>query len=129
MANDKAEEAITAAKKTAKALANVNMKLLTGDDHMAWMKHEAELKKILSRISGSREIEAIRKEFSPLSDQMMATIQRLGTPGSSLYQFKCPMAFDNKGATWLQANEQTSNPYFGEAMLRCGEVIKVIKGK
>jgi Cu(I)/Ag(I) efflux system membrane fusion protein len=31
------------------------------------------------------------------------------------------MAFDNKGAYWLQDSEEIANPYFGAAMLRCGE--------
>lgn len=129
LAKDSAEEAIGAVKNTSAALAKVDMKLLTGDDHMAWMKHEAELKKILSRTGKSKKIEAIRKNFAPLSEEMMTTLQRLGTSGAALYQFKCPMAFDNKGATWLQNDEGTRNPYFGSAMLKCGEVIEVIKGK
>lgn len=33
----------------------------------------------------------------------------------------CPMAFDNRGAAWLQAEEEIANPYFGARMLRCGE--------
>lgn len=32
------------------------------------------------------------------------------------------MAFDNKGAFWLSEIEEIRNPYFGEAMLNCGEV-------
>ncbi|GMV98640.1 MAG: hypothetical protein AMXMBFR83_29890 [Phycisphaerae bacterium] len=34
----------------------------------------------------------------------------------------CPMAFDNKGGRWLQAARDIRNPYFGEKMLRCGEI-------
>ena len=32
------------------------------------------------------------------------------------------MAFDNKGAEWLQVGTQVNNPYFGDQMLRCGEI-------
>jgi hypothetical protein len=32
------------------------------------------------------------------------------------------MAFDFRGASWLQASEKVANPYFGESMLRCGTV-------
>ena len=39
------------------------------------------------------------------------------------------MAFDNKGARWLQDNDQTSNPYFGHTMLRCGGVKEMIGAK
>jgi Cu(I)/Ag(I) efflux system membrane fusion protein len=38
----------------------------------------------------------------------------------------CSMAFDDKGAKWLQADQQVRNPYFGKKMLRCGEVQELI---
>ncbi len=41
----------------------------------------------------------------------------------------CPMAFDNKGADWLQMDEDIRNPYFGASMLKCGEVVEVIGEK
>ncbi|MCE7909965.1 MAG: DUF3347 domain-containing protein, partial [Candidatus Omnitrophica bacterium COP1] len=36
----------------------------------------------------------------------------------------CPMAFDNKGAYWIQTGDIIANPYFGSKMLRCGEIRK-----
>jgi Cu(I)/Ag(I) efflux system membrane fusion protein len=41
------------------------------------------------------------------------------------------MAFDNKGADWLQMDKDTRNPYFyfGASMLKCGQVIEEIGGK
>jgi Cu(I)/Ag(I) efflux system membrane fusion protein len=36
------------------------------------------------------------------------------------------MAFDNKGAGWLQLDDQTRNPYFGDQMLQCGGVEEII---
>jgi Cu(I)/Ag(I) efflux system membrane fusion protein len=32
------------------------------------------------------------------------------------------MAFDAKGAKWVQRDQPVANPYYGKAMLRCGEV-------
>jgi len=32
------------------------------------------------------------------------------------------MAFGNKGADWLSEKDEVLNPYFGDMMLRCGEV-------
>jgi hypothetical protein len=37
------------------------------------------------------------------------------------------MAFNNKGDFWLSDNEEVLNPYFGDKMLRCGEVVEVIE--
>ena len=36
--------------------------------------------------------------------------------------FHCPMAFDDRGADWIQwSGTRTENPYFGSAMYRCGK--------
>ena len=39
----------------------------------------------------------------------------------------CPMADNNNGAYWLSKEEKVINPYFGSAMLTCGEVKQVIE--
>jgi len=39
---------------------------------------------------------------------------------------KCPMAFDGRGARWLQKSKETRNPYFGAAMLQCGAVVETL---
>jgi Cu(I)/Ag(I) efflux system membrane fusion protein len=38
------------------------------------------------------------------------------------YQAYCPMARNGEGAAWLQPQAELLNPYFGSAMLRCGDV-------
>jgi Cu(I)/Ag(I) efflux system membrane fusion protein len=37
------------------------------------------------------------------------------------------MADNNNGAYWLSKEEKVINPYFGDAMLTCGEVKQVIE--
>jgi Cu(I)/Ag(I) efflux system membrane fusion protein len=37
------------------------------------------------------------------------------------------MAFDDRGAAWIQGSQEISNPYFGDMMLRCGEIKEVLK--
>jgi Cu(I)/Ag(I) efflux system membrane fusion protein len=34
------------------------------------------------------------------------------------------MAFDNKGGFWISKEPEIKNPYFGDIMLKCGEVKK-----
>ncbi|MCB0295126.1 MAG: DUF3347 domain-containing protein, partial [Calditrichaeota bacterium] len=46
----------------------------------------------------------------------------------SVYRYHCPMAFDNKGADWLQDKQGVENPYFGSAMFRCGEEVEKVAG-
>lgn len=129
LAADKADQAMQEAKKALDAVGAVDMTLVSGQKHIDWMKQEGELERVLSRVVEAKEIEAIRKEFAELSELIMSTAKQFKASSATLYQFKCPMAFDNQGATWLQANEETANPYFGKMMLRCGDVIEVIPGQ
>ncbi len=39
------------------------------------------------------------------------------------------MAFNNKGAFWLQDNDNIQNPYFGPAMPTCGDLKETIQGE
>jgi hypothetical protein len=45
----------------------------------------------------------------------------------SIYVEYCPMANDNEGAYWLSNEKQIKNPYFGDAMLKCGSVKETIQ--
>jgi len=37
------------------------------------------------------------------------------------------MADNNKGAAWISAQKDIRNPYYGDAMLTCGRVIRTIQ--
>jgi Cu(I)/Ag(I) efflux system membrane fusion protein len=118
LAADQADQAIQEAKSTLDAVAAVDMALVSGQKHTDWMKHEAELKKILSGMGETKEIENIRKDFAVLSELIISTLNQFKASSPTLYRFNCSMAFDNRGATWLQADEEPANPYFGKMMLR-----------
>ena len=110
------------------ALGSVDMKLLSGETHDIWMKQSGALKKILSDASKAGDIEQLRQAFALLSEQMFILARRFGPPGGAVfYQLKCPMAFNNRGATWLQQDKEARNPYFGSAMPQCGSVIEVVE--
>jgi Cu(I)/Ag(I) efflux system membrane fusion protein len=127
LADDKIQLATESAKKASDTLKAVDMKLLSGQDHSKWMKFSAELESTLSKASESKDIKLLREDFYLLSQQLTKIAKHFGSTGQSpLYILHCPMAFDNKGAQWLQDNDQTSNPYFGQIMLRCGGVEEVV---
>ena len=61
---------------------------------------------------------------------MIAVTSRFGPmQETSFFEVKCPMAFNNRGATWLQISSEVQNPYFGSAMLGCGDVVNVIQAQ
>ena len=110
------------AKDTEQALARVDMKLLSGAAHNDWMTYLSPIESALKEIQGSDDIEAQRKAFSTVSDNLYKSIRAFGLDGKEAYYEYCPMAFNNAGAYWLSENEKIRNPYFGDKMLTCGEV-------
>ncbi len=82
--------------------------------------------KLIGQISGSKDLAAQREAFAQLSVDLIALVQKHGSK-NTLYVAHCPMAFDDRGADWLSRTAQISNPYYGEAMLRCGEVLDTLK--
>lgn len=129
LARDNHDGAIAAVREAANALKGVDMKLLAGDAHMLWMKQSKEIGRILAAAAKAKDIEALREEFAKLSEQMASVIKYLGGPAKTIYKFKCAMAFDGRGAVWLQKDKQTRNPYYGAQMPGCGKVIEVIKAR
>ena len=117
-------DARTAKSKAAPLLAainGVNMTLVKGDAHMEWMKDLAVLRTSTETILSQVDVEKIREQLSPLSDQLYQTIIKFRVETGGYRQY-CPMAFDFKGAFWLSDSEKVLNPYFGDEMLTCGNV-------
>lgn len=109
------------------ALKNVDMVLLLGDAHNVWMKALKNIDKNLESIQNNTNIEAQRKAFGFLGKDLSDVVDMLGliTPDKkTVYLEFCPMADDNKGAFWLSYDKDIANPFFGQSMLKCGEVKK-----
>ena len=126
LATDDFKRARAAVSATTHALAAVDMRLAAGGAHRPWMTHAGELNRILASAGRAKGIEALRRQFSLLSDELTALARRFGGIDTVVYRHTCPMAFKNRGASWLQADDKTRNPYFGAAMFTCGEVTDVI---
>ena len=116
------------ASETRRAVATVDMKLVTGAAHHDWMSYLTPMQKALAEIESTDDIEAQRKSFSALSHNLYKSIKAFGLAGDdeAFYDY-CPMAFNNEGAYWLSENEKIRNPYFGDEMLSCGEVKEKLK--
>ncbi|MDH5672211.1 MAG: DUF3347 domain-containing protein [Myxococcales bacterium] len=68
-------------------------------------------------------IDAQREAFDALSKPAIELLRQDDNPlAESLQLAHCPMAFDNRGAAWLQRSGTLQNPYFGAEMLTCGAV-------
>ncbi|SMC22316.1 membrane fusion protein, Cu(I)/Ag(I) efflux system [Desulfacinum hydrothermale DSM 13146] len=127
LAADKTQEAQEAVNGIRTVLGRVDMALLQGDAHMKWMQVLEDTEKALALMEQSKEAATFRKGFAILSEAMavLAKDFALGTH-RPLYRIRCPMAFEGRGATWLQPDDQVRNPYYGPRMLGCGDVLEVI---
>lgn len=93
----------------------------------AWAGHSAAIASALGEMEQASEMDGLRAGFYPLSVAMSRMVEAYGAGQGAVYELYCPMAFGNQGATWLQGDPKVNNPYFGAAMLRCGEVKRQLK--
>ncbi len=100
----------------------------------AWVdaakKHSLKnIEMIGHKVMHASDIEIARQAFGQMSGLLIAAIEKHGSQSGVLYAAHCPMAFDNKGARWLQWDQKILNPYFGDAMLECGAITKTFAAK
>ena len=121
LVSSNSKTASTKAQSVIEGLSTVDMNLVKGDAHLKWMEYEKQIRNSIKVIQSADNIEIQRAAFSQLTSAFYASIKTFEVKGLHAYYQHCPMAFESKGANWLSRDEQISNPYFGEKMLRCGE--------
>jgi Cu(I)/Ag(I) efflux system membrane fusion protein len=109
------------------ALNKMKMKLLTGEAMSQWMDLSVNLNNQIKQISSSDNLDAQRKTFSVFNISFYKAIKTFGLMGRTVYYQFCPMMNNNKGAYWLSETEDIRNPYYGAAMLTCGETKETLK--
>ncbi len=72
------------------------------------------------------DIKQQRAAFGVLSGDMFELIKFFGND-KPVYQVHCPMAFDDHGGSWLSDRAVVRNPYYGNDMLECGEIVAIIR--
>lgn len=111
------------------ALRKIESHRLDEKARLVWDELNPKLKKQLESFARASDIEQQREQFGLLSDQLIETVEKFNVKTESVYVAFCPMALNDQGAYWLSEFEDIKNPYFGDKMLRCGEVKKTINSK
>ncbi len=128
LARDEHSGAKGAAVLLKEALSGVDMGAFSAAGHRRWMEILGALRPAAGKISESGGIDAARDGFFDLSSAVIELHETFGhASGSAYFVIHCSMARDSAGADWLQAEKTVWNPYFGETMLRCGEVKSELK--
>ena len=74
-------------------------------------------------ISDSKDLEKQREVFANFSANMYVLAKSLKLTAEPVYYQYCPM----KKAYWLNSDKAIKNPYYGSAMLSCGQVQETIQ--
>jgi Cu(I)/Ag(I) efflux system membrane fusion protein len=128
LAGDELADALGATKQMAEALQTVDGASLDEQAQAHWQARRDTMAKALADAVAAKDINTIRVEFHVISRQLIAMVQDDGLAAEqTLYLIRCPMAFDNAGAAWLQTDGAIRNPYYGAMMLRCGVLLETIE--
>ena len=125
LAADDAQAATNAVAGLHQTISTINAQSLTGKAAQRWQSELNSLSAITARLSKANDLKTLRSAFALLSDELL-TLQRVfGVAGSDkLYELHCPMAFEGRGASWIQANDAVRNPYYGASMLKCADKVE-----
>ena len=73
-------------------------------------------------ISETKDIKVQREHFANLSNNMATLAKAVKLTADPVYKQYCPM----KKTYWLSNEKAIKNPYYGNAMLTCGNVVETI---
>lgn len=130
LAADDAKAATSAVARLHQAVGTISAESLAGKTAQRWDSELNSLSTITARLSKAGDLKALRAAFALLSDELL-TLQRVfGLAGAEqLYELHCPMAFEGRGATWIQSNDAVQNPYYGVSMLKCADKVEPLGEK
>lgn len=83
----------------------------------------ADLAAAARQVADAADVDAARAAFESATGATEDLLARHGNPlETPVRRAMCPMAFDNRGATWIQRGDVVDNPYFGDLMRTCGSI-------
>ncbi len=127
LVEEKEQETVNLTRKFQEAVQKAEPSALSGEAKAFW---EEKQKFLLQHAEVGMEAESIQKQrenFVYVSEALIKTVAAFGVKGGSLFVDYCPMANSDKGAYWLSATAEIRNPYYGDAMLKCGEIVEQLK--
>ena len=123
----KEEESLTLTREFAANLQKIEGTGLTGEAADFWQEKKSFLLQHSEEGMEAKSLKLQRENFVYLSDAMIKTVAAFGLQNRTVFVDYCPMANSDKGAYWLSEVAEIRNPYYGDAMLSCGEIVEQIK--
>lgn len=109
-------------------VSTIDSSSLDGKAAERWQAELKSLAAIVDRLAKAKDIAALRSAFALLSDELLTLQRTFGIAKSEqLFEIHCPMAFEGRGATWIQADSAVRNPYYGATMLKCADRVEKLQ--
>lgn len=78
-------------------------------------------------LGDSPDADGLIQRLAPFFEAALPLADAFGVPAAAgAREVHCPMALDGAGASWIQREGPVHNPYFGSAMLRCGDALRAL---
>ncbi len=123
LARDDASSAVQAVAQIPDLAAAVDAGSRGAEARARWQKIADRMLFVVYEMGDASDLVAARRHFEHLSRWFIVLAESFGNPlADAVVQVHCPMAFNNRGADWLQRGRAIRNPYFGPVMLECGEI-------
>jgi hypothetical protein len=103
----------------------VDASSLNQETQALWVAYGEVITGSSSDLIGQADVDDQRYHFEYISEAMIEMTVTFQPVGYTVYHQSCPMVRDGS-ADWLSREEQISNPYHGDRMMRCGETIRRI---
>lgn len=103
----------------------VDVAELNDETVMIWASFADEIVSHGTQLRDQSDVEEQRVHFEDLSETMIQIIDSFRPAGYEIFVQSCPMVRDGS-AEWLSREEEIRNPYHGDRMLHCGEILRRI---
>jgi membrane fusion protein, copper/silver efflux system len=120
-----AEKAKEKAASLATEAENVDPQGLNQETTALWTAFSTIVINSSNEIVPLADVDDQRYHFEYVSEAMITMVETFRPVGYAIYHQSCPMVRGGS-ADWLSREEQIANPYHGDRMMRCGEVIRRI---
>jgi len=120
-----ADEAAERTRSLVSTTEEVEVSGLNDETSMIWAAFADVIVSSGNQLAGETDIEEQRYHFEDLSETMIQVTETFRPVGYTVYVQSCPMVRDGS-ADWLSREEDIKNPYHGDRMLHCGEVLRQI---
>ena len=120
-----AEIATQAAELYLEQVNDVNAESLNSESAALWISYSEIITNSTRELIPLEDVDDQRYHFEYISEAMIEMVDTFRPVGYEVYHQSCPMVRGGS-ADWLSREEQIANPYHGDRMLRCGEVIRRI---